>query len=373
MRVKSYQIGVAFLLLTALIAEPVLASYGGTPQTLSGKISLLIFQKYFYTTLFLYFIPMVASISLMLMYKNKNKILLLLITLFSTCALLVLIPQLKDYFWGLSLTTNERIVKTLIFYLIYTYIAAVQLYAVYFATKTKLVLSIAKGAAYSGLLIIISILVLFWKFTGHATGYSDYELVLIYSLAIVSIMIWLDYKYKCEIIGAYALPCIILGLAKETTHVFRIDTTVTLFQNNWCFLPFVITHSLGSAFFAISLGISVMYLLALRNERDITEKLLLVAPLPSAELLNGLLYTIIKIGFLFLTLSIIMRAVWVTSTWGFEWGTIWPYATWMLYAILMMYRASNKQKANLYAWGAILCFFVSMHNFVGYHDFLRGL
>jgi ABC-type transport system involved in cytochrome c biogenesis permease subunit len=249
----------------------------------------------------------------------------------------------------------------------------VQLYAVYFATNTKIVQSIAKGTAYSGLLIIAIILVLFWKFSGHATNNSDYELVIIYALAIVSILIWLDYKYKCEIIGAYALPCIILGLAKETTHVFRIDTTVSLFQNNWCFSLFLITHSLGSAFFAISLGISVMYLLALRNEKHIIGKLLLVAPLPSAELLDRLLYTIIKIGFLLLTLSIITRTVWVTSTWGFEWGGIWQYATWVLYAILMMYRASNEQKANLFAWGTILCFFVSMHGYVGYKDFLRGL
>lgn len=372
MRLKSNQLGLAFLLLFVLITENVLASYGGgRPQTISGKILLFMSQKYFYTTLFLYFIPMSVSVTILLMYKSINRVSLLTVTLLSTCALILLIPQLKAFPWDSS-SINERIVKTLIYYLIYTYITAMQLYAFYLTTNIRLILILAKGFAYSGVIIITSIIVLFWQFTGRTTGYSEYESILVYSLAIITIMIGLDYKYKCEIIGAYVLPCIILGLVRETTHIFSIDTIRFLWTNGWL-LPYTFSHSVAHAVFAISFGISTMYLLASAKKNQSAEKLIISYPFPSAELLGNLLIKTIEIGFLLLTLSIIAHTAFLTSMWGFQFGDIWPYATWLMYAILMMYRAFNEQKVNIFAWGSIASFFVSMHSYVGCKDFFRGL
>jgi ABC-type uncharacterized transport system permease subunit len=118
-----------------------------------------------------------------------------------------------------------------------------------------------------------------------------------------------------------------------------------------------------------------MYLLAVKNEAQVTESLFFSMPFPPSDILDNLLYKIIKIGFIFLTLSIITRTIYMTRIWGepFDLYYVWPYAMWILYAILIMYRSTRGQNANAAAWGSIACFFVSMHSFIGYNDFLRGL
>ena len=92
----------------------------------------------------------------------------------------------------------------------------------------------------------------------------------------------------------------------------HIQPLIPALKSNWL-ISHVITCFFGYAAFALSFGISMMYLLKRLDTKE--KKNLFLGLIPSTAILDDLNYQMIVIGFLMLTLGIITGSVWAHSAW----------------------------------------------------------
>ena len=118
-----------------------------------------------------------------------------------------------------------------------------------------------------GLVLHSGGLVLRWQET-HQTGYgyvplsNMYESLIFFSWTIVLVYLILELKYRQKIIGVFITPFAFLAIA--LTSIIpgidaKINPLVPALQSNWLAIH-VITCFFGYASFAISFGISILYL-----------------------------------------------------------------------------------------------------------------
>ena len=142
----------------------------------------------------------------------------------------------------------------------------------------------------------------------------------------------------------------------------QIQPLIPALKSNWL-ISHVITCFFGYAAFALSFGVSIMYLLK-RLDAEQKNNLFLKL-IPSTTILDDLNYQMIVIGFLMLTLGIITGSVWAHSAWGTYWSwdpkETWSLITWLVYASVIHTRLvrgwKGKKIAILSIVGVCLCSF----------------
>jgi len=128
---------------------------------------------------------------------------------------------------------------------------------------------------------------------------------------------------------AIALTSIIPGINAKITPL------VPALQSNWLAIH-VITCFLGYASFAVSFGISILFLIQeeVSRQRGTPSKWL-----PSEAILDEINYKSIVIGFPMLTLGIVTGAAWANYAWGTYWSwdpkETWSLITWFVYAAFL--------------------------------------
>ena len=186
-------------------------------------------------------------------------------------------------------------------------------------------------------------LVFRWMET-HQTGYgyvplsNMYESLIFFSWTIVLVYLILEFKYQQKIIGVFVTPFAFLAIAL-TSIIPGIDAKITplvpALQSNWLAIH-VMTCFLGYASFAVSFGISVLYLV---QDRKVTQTGGGSKWLPSTPILDEINYKSVVIGFPMLTLGIITGAAWANYAWGSYWGwdpkETWSLITWFIYAAFL--------------------------------------
>jgi cytochrome c-type biogenesis protein CcsB len=133
---------------------------------------------------------------------------------------------------------------------------------------------------------------------------------------------------------------------------------------------------LGTAFFALGAGLSIVQLLQNRKEHSGKGPGFL-ATLPSAERLENSAYRVILIGFVFWTFTLIAGAVWAERAWGRYWGwdtkEVWTFIIWTLYAGYIHARATRGWRGARSAYLAIVGFAAVLFNFTIVNLFFKGL
>ena len=210
---------------------------------------------------------------------------------------------------------------------------------------------------------------------GYAPFSNMYESLVFFSWAIAILYIFVELKYKENIIGMFATPLIFLAIAYASLSPdisSKISPLIPALKSNWL-IAHVITCFLGYAGFALAFGFSIIYFIKPKNPDAAS----IFAKLPSWDLIDELTYQMVVFGFLFLTIGIITGAVWANSAWGTYWSwdpnEAWSLITWFVYAIFLHLRMMRGWHGENLAWVSIIGFMAVMFTYFGVNFLLSGL
>jgi cytochrome c-type biogenesis protein CcsB len=203
-----------------------------------------------------------------------------------------------------------------------------------------------------------------------------YESLIFFSWTIVLVYLILEFKYQQKIVGVFVLPFAFLAIAL-TSIIPGIDTKITplipALQSNWLAIH-VITCFLGYASFAISFGISILYLIRDKKEGQEERALKWLSSTPFLDEIN---YKSIVIGFPMLTLGIITGAAWANYAWGSYWSwdpkETWSLITWFIYAAFLHARFTRDWKGKKTAILSIIGFIFVLFTYFGVNYLISGL
>lgn len=210
---------------------------------------------------------------------------------------------------------------------------------------------------------------------GHAPLSNLYESLVFFAWTASVLYLFVEFKYKNALIGAFVTPIAFLAMAYASMSPNisdRIQPLVPALKSNWL-IAHVATCFFGYAAFAIAFGISLMYLIKARNPEKIEG---IIGHLPKLDVLDELTHRMVLFGFLFLTGGIITGAVWANSAWGSYWSwdpkETWSLITWFVYATLLHARLMRGWEGKQIAYLSILGFAAVLFTYFGV-NLLPGL
>jgi len=254
-------------------------------------------------------------------------------------------------------------------------------YLIFATSQHKRVGTLSTSLLTVGLFLHSVGLVFRWVET-HQTGYgyvplsNMYESLIFFSWTIVLVYLILEFKYQQKIIGVFVTPFTFLAIAL-TSIIPGIDAKITplvpALQSNWLAIH-VITCFLGYASFAVSFGISILYLIRDKKEG---QKEGVLKWLPSTPILDEINYKSIMIGFPMLTLGIITGAAWAHYAWGSYWSwdpkETWSLITWFIYAAFLHARFTRDWRGRKAAILSIVGFTAVLFTYFGVNYLISGL
>lgn len=217
---------------------------------------------------------------------------------------------------------------------------------------------------------------------GHAPFANLYESMLLFTWATVLGYLIMEFKYKLRIIGTFVMSIVffsILTIVWLLPYRYQnIDPLNPALQSLWLEIH-VMTTFIGYAAFAISFGISIMYLIKNGVEKGNREGNLkgFFARFPDLNILDDLNYKSIAWGFPFLTIGIITGAVWANYAWGTYWSwdpkETWSAIVWLIYAGYLHARVTHGWRGVKTAIFAIIGFLAIVFLYWGVSFILPGL
>jgi cytochrome c-type biogenesis protein CcsB len=312
----------------------------------------------------------------------------------------------------------------------YGYVVVTLLYIVYVVFKNRTV-----GLAATGITVLAFVLHtiafgLRWKESydqgiGHIPLSNMYESMVFFAWSIILIYLFFEWKYNARALGAVVAPLAALTVASVSLSPYisqEIEPLVPALQSNWLTVH-VITSFFGYAAFAVSFGVSVIYLLLTSEAmkeisfwagriaipvviavtsvavRGGLGKTLILATagvlfllmlyfggparakvaelFPPVKTLDDLNYRSIMVGFPLLTIGIITGAAWANYAWGTYWSwdpkETWSLITWFVYAAFLHARFTAGWRGKRSALLAIIGFGAVIFTYIGVNFLLSGL
>jgi cytochrome c-type biogenesis protein CcsB len=204
---------------------------------------------------------------------------------------------------------------------------------------------------------------------GHAPLSNLYESLIFFSWALILLYLIIETRTKNRAMGTFITPLAFLSLAYASFSdniQDGIQPLVPALQSNWL-TAHVITCFFGYAAFALSFGMSIMYLIKMNEGPDNRGGIYNI--IPGLETLDELSYQMVVIGFLLLTLGIITGSVWAHSAWGSYWTwdpkETWSLVTWLVYAAMLHARLMKGWKGRRLALLSIIGFICVLFTYFG--------
>jgi cytochrome c-type biogenesis protein CcsB len=216
---------------------------------------------------------------------------------------------------------------------------------------------------------------------GFAAGYAPWSNMYGFAITatglIVGVFLLVQFWQDLRFLGAYIVGfCLaFLGLATVNFYVAVAPQPPAL-QSAWLVMH-VFVAILGTAFFALGGGLSLVQLLQARREARGGDGMRFLSTLPNAERLENLAYRLILVGFVFWTFTLIAGAIWAERAWGRYWGwdtkEVWTFIIWTIFAGYIHARATRGWRGSRSAWLAIIGFVAVLFNFTVVNLFFKGL
>lgn len=147
--------------------------------------------------------------------------------------------------------------------------------------------------------------------TGHGPFANMYEFSVAFAWGALVINAYFQRRYRQWAVGVIVLP-LALGLLLYSTTVSSADEPlVPALQNNLLLTVHVATAVVAYGAFAVGFAAAVLYLLNREDRASL---------LPKRQVLDDLSYRAALIGFPFLTLTIVLGAIWADIAWGKYWS-----------------------------------------------------
>jgi cytochrome c-type biogenesis protein CcsB len=268
----------------------------------------------------------------------------------------------------------------------FIYLAASALYIGLFIFRAKGLGVVATTVTIVGLLTQTAGVVSRWMESysmgiGHAPLSNMYESLVFFAWSLIVLYLFLEFKFKNRLIGAFVVPFAFMGMAYgsyASEFSREITPLIPALQSNWL-IAHVIACFIGYAAFAMACGLGIMYLLKARSQEQSGGKDPngLMATLPALRQIDDLTHKTILFGFLWLSAGIITGAIWANSAWGTYWSwdpkETWSIITWFVYGATLHARFTKGWAGKRIAWLAIIGLISVIFTYYGVNFLLSGL
>jgi cytochrome c-type biogenesis protein CcsB len=162
--------------------------------------------------------------------------------------------------------------------------------------------------------------------------------------------------------------------AQQTLRWYRL-APLWLFGIVLCFVPVAFrqrTAEAGGSYWLVYFVIAALIVggILLGRRR-------IAARLPSAEVLDDVMYKSIAVGFAFFTIATVLGALWAAEAWGGYWSwdpkETWALIVWLNYAAWLHMRLMKGLRGTVASWWALAGLGVTTFAFIGVNMFLSGL
>ncbi|MBI5970909.1 MAG: c-type cytochrome biogenesis protein CcsB [Deltaproteobacteria bacterium] len=277
------------------------------------------------------------------------------------------------------------------------YFVAAFFYLGFWVFKKKWLGQCATALAYITLLSTTMVLVSRAAESGHAPFSNLYESMVLFVWAINLGYLVMEYRHKFKVIGAFVMTIEFVAMLSASLLPYKFKSAEPLnpaLQSKWNWLVDLLRHAglekyaigwldfhvfttfVGYAAFAISFGLSIMYMLKDRSERRGAQGAF-VAAVPDAYTLDELGYRAIAWGFPFLSVGIVSGAVWANYAWGTYWSwdpkETWSLVTWLIYAAYLHARVTRGWRGRRAAILSLIGFIAVIFLYWGVSFVLPGL
>ncbi len=206
---------------------------------------------------------------------------------------------------------------------------------------------------------------------GHGPFANMYEFSVAFAWGTLGMYLYFEHRYHQRVLGLIALPIALLMLLYAATITAgSTDPLVPALQNNLLLSVHVAVAIVAYGTFTVAFASAVLYLINTDQGRR---------GLPSRELLDEISYKAVMVGFPFLTLTIVLGAVWANEAWGTYWS--WDpketasLVTWLIYGSYLharVVRGWRGQRAALLlivGFAAVLFTYFGNYFFGGLHSY----
>lgn len=184
--------------------------------------------------------------------------------------------------------------------------------------------------------------------------------------------LWKDVRF----LGAYVTGLVVLLLMAATVN-FYVDVVPLPppLQSAWLVIH-VLVAILGTGFFALGAGLSIVQLFQSRREAGKLTRAGFLRTVPASDVLERLAYRVNVIGFVLWTFTLICGAIWAERAWGRYWGwdtkEVWTFVIWVVFAGYIHARATRGWRGSRSAILAIIGFAAVLFNFTVVNLFFTG-
>jgi cytochrome c-type biogenesis protein CcsB len=203
--------------------------------------------------------------------------------------------------------------------------------------------------------------------TGHGPFANMYEFSIAFAWGTLAMYAYFEHRYHQRVLGLVALPIALAMLLYAMTIPATIDPLVPALQNNLLLSVHVAVAIVAYGTFTVAFAAAVLYLIQGEGGRR---------GLPRRELLDEISYKAVMIGFPFLTLTIVLGAVWADVAWGSYWS--WDpketasLVTWLIYGAYLHARVVRGWRGERAAYLLLLGFAAVLFTYFG-NLFFGGL
>ena len=258
----------------------------------------------------------------------------------------------------------------------FTYLLSTILYFFYVGMKKEGFGKVASWVGLSGFAINTAAMVIRYVEShrlgiGYVPLSNMYESMVFFAWSIVGLYLLFEKFYRSMALGAFILPLGFLSMGVAVLALSpEIRPLMPALQSSWL-VYHVITCFLGYAGFAISFGVSLIYLFKKKGNSPAASLL------PSHKTLEDINYKAIIVGFLLFTVGIITGAIWANYAWGTYWSwdpkETWSLITWIVYAILLHARYTGRLAGQRMAHVSVVGFIAVLFTYWGVNYLISGL
>lgn len=221
--------------------------------------------------------------------------------------------------------------------------------------------------AWLGLVFLTASLAFRTVAVGHGPFANMYEFSVAFAWGVLAMSLYFERRYQQRILGLVALPVALGLLLYATTIPSTSEPLLPALQNNLLLTTHVAVAIVAYGTFSVAFAAAILYLVQPEGGRR---------PLPRPEVLDEISYRAVVIGFPFLTLTIVLGAVWADVAWSSYWS--WDpketasLVTWLIYGAYLHARVVRGWRGKRAAWLLVLGFAATLFTYFG-NLFFGGL
>lgn len=177
---------------------------------------------------------------------------------------------------------------------------------------------------------------------------------------VVLLEMWGERHFGLRVLGAFVLPVVLVLSLKTIARPAGLVPAGPTLGGAWIWVHIALA-TIGIAAFVLNFAGAVMYLL---QERQLKAKRpgAFYYRLPALETLDRLTYRTLALGFPFLTVGLILGALWAGTAWGsvfaFDPLALFSFVAWAIYAATLAGRAAAGWHGRRAAYFAVVGFAV---------------